>query len=249
MSDYIKLFDTKAEQDSFMASRDYVKPHVSCTANGGNLRYNKILSANGHEYVDLGLPSGTLWATCNVGAVNPEDPGNIFSWGDPEPYYTSLNPTVWKEGKTSGYNLDSYKFYENGSYTKYNDEDELTILELQDDAANFNWGGDWRTPTKEDFLELKNNCTRTFTTLNGVNGYSLTGINNNSIFLPVTYSATGTNISMSSYTGTYYTSSLGSNNIEYIYSTAWCIDIDPDFISSPSTLNRYWGYAIRPILK
>ena len=116
-------------------------------------------TANGHEYVDLGLPSGNLWATCNVGAESPEDYGDYFAWGETEP----------KEC----YSQDNYKWYVGTSYTKYNNTDKKTTLELSDDAANVNWGGDWRMPTRAEHEELTNHCSWTWTTINNINGYMI----------------------------------------------------------------------------
>lgn len=151
---------------------------------------------NGHEYVDLGLPSGLKWATCNMGATTPEDYGDFFAWGETEPYYTEGHAqdkpcSNWKVGK-SGYYWSNYKWC-NGSYnslTKYCDSsdygtvDNKTVLETKDDAANQNWGGSWRMPTQDEFQELKNNCTWVWITQNKTKGYKVTGTNGNWIFLP-----------------------------------------------------------------
>ncbi len=131
-----------------------------------------------HEYVDLGLPSGTLWATCNVGASAPEQYGDYFAWGETEP----------KEV----YNWETYKWC-NGSddtFTKYctNSEygkvDGKTVLDPQDDAAFVNWGLGWRMPTEAQIYELSSYCSSTRTEVNGVKGRLITGRNGNSIFLP-----------------------------------------------------------------
>ena len=124
--------------------------------------YEEGPNANGHEYVDLGLPSGLLWATCNVGATAPEAYGNYYAWGDvkTKSSYTSSN--------YSTYNLEITDISGNAQY----------------DAATANWGGDWRMPTKDEVNELRNNCTWTWTTQNSVNGYNVEGPNGNSIFLP-----------------------------------------------------------------
>lgn len=151
---------------------------------------------NGHDYVDLGLPSGLKWATCNIGAYNPEDYGDYFAWGETKPYYTTGhaydNPcTDWRTGKT-GYNWESYKWCNGSSSTKtkyctssdYGTVDNKTILEPADDAARQNWGGNWRMPTGEEFDELERWCTWKWTEQKGVEGYKVTGPNGNSIFLP-----------------------------------------------------------------
>ncbi len=145
-----------------------------------------------HEYVDLGLPSGTLWATCNVGASKPQDIGHFFAWGD----------TVGHGSDPSdGYlfSWDNYKWCVVVDYfshfTKYCTEsssgndgfaDGKYELDPEDDAAYINWGSEWRTPSKEQFDELKNECTWTLKTIGDVKGYEVVGQNGNSIFLPET---------------------------------------------------------------
>lgn len=140
---------------------------VSMTCYGADNVKNRGFHS-GHEYVDLGLSSGTLWATCNVGATKPEDVGDYFAWGETRP----------KEE----YNWETYKWCK-GRYdtqTKYCTDsdhgtvDNKSILELSDDAANVNWGGDWRMPTKEELDELHTECTWTWTTQNGVKGCKIT---------------------------------------------------------------------------
>ncbi len=118
-------------------------------------------TANGHEYVDLGLPSGLKWATCNVGAKSPEKPGNYYAWGEKRIKLTYP--------------------YDGGNYGKVMNDfsgDE------RHDAARANWGGNWRTPTTAEFRELLDECTWENTKLNGKYGYKVTGPNGNSIFLP-----------------------------------------------------------------
>ena len=97
------------------------------------------LKLNGHEYVDLGL--SVKWATCNVGAKKPEDYGDYFAWGVTEPYYSSQEPLVWKDGIGSGYAWSSYFDTSDGgnTFTKYT-KDKKTVLEAIDDAATSNWG-------------------------------------------------------------------------------------------------------------
>lgn len=135
------------------------------------------LKYRGHEYVDLGLPSGLKWATCNVGATKPEDYGDYFAWGETEPYYkeghSQDNPcSEWREGKSAGYEFDSYSFCVRSSdnyhlMTKYCNDylfgyngftDTKITLDADDDAACFQWGGSWRMPTMEDWQELMDNC-------------------------------------------------------------------------------------------
>ncbi len=122
------------------------------------------------HYVDLGLPSGTLWATCNVGANAPEKYGDYFAWGETQP--------------KDVYSWSIYQYYAGGNLTKYTGSDSLTILLPEDDAATANWGDEWRMPTKEEWQELYNNTAVTWTQQNGVNGRLFTASNGNSLFLP-----------------------------------------------------------------
>ena len=133
-----------------------------------------------HMFVDLGLTSGNLWATCNVGATNPQDYGDYFAWGETETYYSSLNSLVWKEGKGSGYAWASYTKLSGGSqntFKKYNRHeangtvDNKNDLDPVDDAATANWGFGWAMPTNDDCQELIDECYWVWTTYNGVKGY------------------------------------------------------------------------------
>ena len=138
-----------------------------------------------HEYVDLGLPSGTLWATCNVGAETPEGFGDYFAWGET----VTKEMYDWKSYKYGGM-VDNHfamtKYCVDSCYGLNGFVDGLTVLEPIDDAASANWGADWRMPTRRDWDELFRETTCTWTTLNGVGGRLLTGANGNSIFLPAT---------------------------------------------------------------
>lgn len=128
-------------------------------------------------YVDLGLPSGNLWAECNLGASSPEAYGDYYAWGEVEPkqVYTYPNHKWYKEGAPSL------------GFTKYNNEDGKLMLEDEDDAVIQKLGNGWRTPTLADFRELTNQKYTTIkkTTLNGVAGYQITSKKNKkSIFIP-----------------------------------------------------------------
>ena len=120
-------------------------------------------NTNGHSYVDLELPSGTLWAIKNVGARKPSDEGLYFQWGDTKGY------TKDQVGKDKQFTWDDYKFSINGSssdFSKYG----APVLQLEDDAAHVNMGGDWHIPTFEQFDELFGGTDYKFTTLDGIEG-------------------------------------------------------------------------------
>ncbi|MBO7572668.1 MAG: InlB B-repeat-containing protein [Bacteroidales bacterium] len=137
---------------------------------------------NGHEFVDLGLPSGLLWATCNVGANTPEEYGDYFAWGETAPKETYSWSTYRYCNGGDGYNTLT-KYCNNAEYGNNGFTDNLTTLEASDDAATANWGAGWRMPTREEMQELFDNCTHEWTTQNGVSGRLFTGPNGNSIFL------------------------------------------------------------------
>lgn len=222
----------------------------------------------GHEYVDLGLPSGTKWATCNVGATNPEDYGDYFAWGEIEPYYTEGhaqdNPcSNWKTGKT-GYNYSSYKWCNGDQYTltkycsnsNFGTVDNKTVLDLEDDAAHVNWGGNWRMPTYEEVIELQDNCTWTWKAENGVYGLEITGTNGNWIFLPYAGYRNNTNLTLrllNTDTGTYWSSTLSSSGHRYAqyFTVTDRIDYYDDSRGtlSYSTSDRNNGYSVRPVTK
>ena len=136
---------------------------------------------NGHNYVNLGLPSGTLWATCNVGATTPEEYGDFFAWGETVPKSTYHFRTY---KYCNGSETALTKYCSNAEYGYNGFTDNLTTLEACDDAATANWGAGWRMPTEEEFEELRNNCTMTWTTQNGEKGRLFTGPNGSTIFLP-----------------------------------------------------------------
>lgn len=136
-----------------------------------------------HEWVDLGLPSGTLWATCNVGASAPEEYGDFFAWGetDPEPKdYYDWGSYKWCYGSYK--KLTKYCYDSDYGYNDF--YDNKRILDPEDDAAYVNWGPQWRMPTVNQLVELKDNCTWKKTTRNGVVGCQVTGPNGNTLFLP-----------------------------------------------------------------
>ena len=175
---------------------------------------------NGHEYVDLGLPSGLKWATMNVGATKPEDYGEYFAWGETEPksnYYWSTYK--WCDGeynKPTKYCTDSSTSYWNSTEPM----DNKTTLDLDDDAAHVNWGGSWRMPTLSEQLELLDNCIWIWTTKNGVNGHLVTSkTNSNSIFLPAAGYRSVSNLYYVGTVGYFWSSSLftdGPNKASYV---------------------------------
>ena len=153
------------------------------------------LAPDSHDCVDLGLPSGTLWATCNVGADSPEQYGDYFAWGET----ATKDSYDWRNYRWAHWVYDTigdhfyrvveetfYKYYvenwtANGSVTG----DRKMELDPEDDAAYVNWGSRWRTPTLEQLQELVDKCDWQLTERNAVKGYLVTGPNGKSIFMPV----------------------------------------------------------------
>lgn len=163
---------------------------------------------NGHEAVDLGLPSGLKWATCNVGATKPEEAGGFYAWGE--------------VAEKDAYEWKTYKWCEDGSYsklTKYNENVSVYTLEPEDDAAHVLWGGSWRMPTREEFEELLTKCTRKFTTQNEVRGLLVTGPNGNSIFLPSAGYNPGTQVQWTNNRGYWWTcnGNYGNKTMGYAF--------------------------------
>lgn len=138
---------------------------------------------NGHDYVDLNLPSGTLWSTCNVGASKPSDAGLYFQWGDTNGYTKEQVGTGEGQKKFASDGSD-YKFGVYPNYPIYTTTG--VILDLEDDAAHVHMGGDWHMPTPDQIKELTANTTSTWTTQDGVNGRLFTSKKDGSksIFIP-----------------------------------------------------------------
>lgn len=204
---------------------------------------------NGHEYVDLGLPSGTLWATCNVGATNPEDYGDYFAWGETVGYGDNISDR-------QRFDWTSYKWAEDShiTLTKYNyNSDYGTIvdnkisLDKQDDAASVNWGGSWQMPTKEDFDELLDNCVWSWTIKNGTYGYTVSA-NGVCIFLPAAGQCNEEYLYYSKNSiGYYWTSTLDNNTIRSSYNAYYLLFDNSLHITHYNS--RCIGRTVRPVSK
>ena len=159
-------------------------------------------AASNYKAVDLGLPSGTLWADRNVGADAPEAYGDYFAWGE----VTPKTEYIWRTYKWCNGDYDTLtKYCTNSSYGTV---DGKTVLDLEDDAAYVNMGAEWRMPTRSEQDELRNNCTWTWKTQNGVKGYKVTGNNGNSIFLPAAGYRSENSLYNAGYNGLYLSRSL-----------------------------------------
>ena len=203
----------------------------------------------GLEAVDLGL--SVKWANMNLGATKPEEFGDYYAWGDTEPYYTNLNPLVWKSGKEVGYEWPSYKwcmgtdrsitkYCSNAEYGYQGFTDDRTILDLEDDAAHVNLGGKWRMPTLAEVYDLIGQCTWIWDSYNGVDGYWVVNKTNtnNRIFLPAAGYFEGTVAGL----GYYWSSSFETDSPKF----ADVLFIKSNDLNSHSAY-RCFGFTIRPV--
>lgn len=157
------------------------------------------------EFVDLGLPSGTLWAACNVGADKPTDVGLFFSWGNIDGHVATP--------------FDGYSF----TLANYNSSPGASVgteIPLSQDSAYVNMGKEWQMPSYADFVELDANCTHAYTTIDGVNGMLFTSKNNgNTLFFPAAGIKNGNNYISNEY-GYYYKRDIVSNGNRFVFSSS-----------------------------
>lgn len=225
---------------SLSAGTNYYRAYVKIdgVAHYGAVKsVEKTVNTNGLEYVDLGL--SVKWANMNVGASSPEEYGDYFAWGETQP--------------KSNYNWSTYKWCNGSSpsmtkyctFSDYGTVDNKTTLELSDDAAHVNWGGNWRMPTEAEQDELRNtnNCTWTWTIQNGVNGYKVTSKKNgNSIFLPAAGSRDDSSLYNAGSRGFYMSSSLNKGGSYY----ACCLYFDSG--GEKKTIgSRDYGHPVRAV--
>ena len=225
--EYIHLFETNLDfQNTY--NNNYIEPWVSYTKENQKTNFNKTFRSNGYSYVDLGLESGVLWATCNVGANSPENSGGFYSWGE----------LIEKET----YSVENYKWRVEQNYIKYNDTDNKTILDLEDDAAHMIMGGDWKMPNSDQLSELRH-LPSIWTTINGVNGRLFTGNNGNTLFVPASGYKRGSLFKEMNESANIWASDL--------YNTArvwlWGFDSEENFVGVADF--RYDGCNIRGIIE
>ena len=213
-------------------------------------------NVDGHEYVDLGLPSGLKWAACNIGASSPEESGDYFAWGETEP--------------KDSYGIDSYCFADQEYYDEdcddsdedpdnsyypintYNEEDGKKELDPEDDAAIEKWKGNWRMPSIEDFQELIDNCELTWGTYNGTTGIKVKGPNGSSLFLPSAGRMEDEEgvIEFENERGEYWSSCLYDDSCEYneYWDFYWAQTMDFEKRGALCDSNyREMGRPIRPV--
>ena len=185
---------------------------------------------NGYDWVDLGLPSGLKWATCNVGASSPEDYGNYYAWGE------TTTKSNYSSSNSATYVLTISQLQSQGYI------DGSGNLTPSHDAATANCGGSWRMPTKEEQQELIDNCTWTWTTQNDVKGYKVTGPNSNHIFLPAAGLRYVSSLLSAGEDGSYWSSTPGESSSDRTCSLS--------FDSSGQSVywgDRFYGRSVRPV--
>ena len=205
---------------------------------------DKEFNNNGYDYVDLGLPSGTLWAIMNVGASKPSEYGLYFQWGDTKGY---LEEQIGTGNGQKKFFWTDYKWNPSGdgdTFTKYTNPGDT--LELEDDAAHVHMEGDWHMPTPKQFRELLDNTTSTWTTLDGVDGVTFTAKNDGSkfIFIPAPGAVWNGLVLNSGYTGTIWSSMLSERyvgNGQHLY-------FNPGYIFLSGSCGRCNGISVRGVI-
>ncbi len=210
------------------------------TAYGNEVSFTTLFGGDDHEYVDLGLPSGLMWATCNVGANVPEEYGDYFAWGETQPKGV-YDWSTYQYCMGNEHTLTKYCTNPDFGYNHFTDY--LTTLLPEDDAATANWGNEWRMPTKEEWQELYNNTTVTWTQQNGVNGRLFTASNGNSLFLPAAGYRWGGLLDYVGSHGTYWSSSLYTSSP----SVAWCFYFISDYYYMSHSGDRFIGFSVRAV--
>jgi len=234
-----ELTVTDANEQTITLAEDYsfVMPAADVTVTA-----TFVKKPDTKEWVDLDLPSGLFWATCNVGASAPEIYGDYYAWGEIEPKETYSWET-YKYGSSANVLT---KYCSDSSCGKDGFTDELTTLEAEDDAAAVNWGGTWRMPTDAEWTELRENCDWIWTA--DYNGTGIAGrivaskTNGNSIFLPAAGFRSDDGLYLADSDGGYWSSSLGAGGPN----SACRAYFDSDDVNRESDVRRF-GQSVRPV--
>ena len=207
-------------------------PNVSFVDEDSSVRYLADIKIE-YEYVDLGLPSGLKWATCNIGASSPEDYGLYFAWGETTGYTA--------EQVTGGVRAFSESVYNAGPAASISAD-----LTLEQDAAHVNMGGNWRMPTKAEVRELLNNCNVVWR--DDYNGTGVVGkvftskVNGKSVFFPAAGHCDNSSMDTVGSSGSYWSTSWGSSE------SAWCL-LSNSGIQNLYYGDRYYGFPVRGVFK
>ena len=219
-SQYIPFIDPKTGEQKSITLTNLAQLVIGLSAT----QKTPLTSGGVYESVDLGLPSGTLWATHNIGATKPEEYGDLFAWGATEPY--RLN------GTTPIDNTDNYA----KSYANTIQHD----LYPNEDVATVKWGKGWVMPTKAQFDELIANTTQEWTTINGINGRKFTASNGNYIFFPAAGDVNGGALYSRGSYGYFWSRS------RYSSTYAWRLYVNSSGYGI-GTYYRYSGFSVRPV--
>ena len=231
-----KSIDFCREAYKFLVEGDLYKV-IGHEAGTGLPIFEREVPDNGPIAVDLGLPSGKLWADRNVGAKSSEDYGAFFSWGNVDPIFQNKDNMDWgDDDKAFDYMFD-YDEYKNTPGYKLEGN-----IDAEHDAATVNLGEPWCMPTDDDFQELYGNCDWTRKTVNGVNGYLVTSkVNGNSIFFACSGDGNGSSWSDRGSVGSYWSSSFGSAR------SARHLGFGSGGVYPQYSSNRCYGFAVRPV--
>ena len=247
MTLYSKLFNTHNEYEIYKNGQDYILPNVSICYTDLHVHYEKEIDPfNGHEYVDLGLPSGTLWAKCNVGATTETDYGMYFQWGDTQGYTLSqVGVETGKKGFAwADYKYGTYDSSDTTNYgmTKYNVTDGKMSLDITDDAARVNMGGEWTMPTDTQISELIT-LSHSVVTKNSVVGMEFTGTNGNTLFVPFSGIAHDGSVDNIGGEGYVWSSSL-SSSVYGAFDLNGNVKPDAGLDDTP----RYFDFSVRGVV-
>lgn len=213
---------------------------VSCNKDENN----GIGTYNGHEYVDMGLPSGILWATCNLGAEEPHEYGLHFAWGE---VTTKTNYEWGNYTLCNGAYNKLTKYCNVASYGDNGFVDDLIIVEADDDVVVKQWGEGWRMPTYTDMLEFQSYTNSEWTEQNGVKGRLFTSrVNGNTLFMPASGTYKGTDLKDKGTKGYYWAGEINSINSPH---RACSLEFDESEYFTSNCNYRCYGQTIRPIHK
>jgi hypothetical protein len=206
---------------------DEIQQLLNALVESQNSNNGGICPDSNHPHmINLGLPSGTKWACCNVGASTPGDYGNYYAWGETQP--------------KSVYDINTYQFYNsNTGYVNIGSD----IAGTSYDAATANWGAPWRIPSLAQITELLNNTTSTWTTENGVYGRKFTGSNGGTVFLPAAGRRWNSGLDGAGSSGRYWSSSLYESGPGLAYGLSFYSG-GADWYSGDG---RYYGRSVRPV--
>lgn len=201
--------------------------------------YSQVQDINGHDCVDMGLPSGTMWATCNIGATEPEQHGDCFAWGEVQQKMV-YSWATYQHGKGA---RKLTKYCNDKEYGRDGFVDSKKVLDMEDDAANYHWGANWRIPTNTEWEELLNTRYCTWSWDKERSGYVVKSRKTGGeIFIPAVEYRGAAREGESGTRGRYWSSSLGKRNP----STAWFLDFNNDG-SDAENVWRTCGHSIRPV--